>query len=35
MPEIHLEDYLSRKTLILGDVNTGKTTLTKKVLEAL
>ena len=34
-PEIHLEDYLSRKTLILGDVNTGKTTLTKKVLEAL
>jgi hypothetical protein len=35
MPEIHLEDYLSRKTLILGDVNTGKTTLTRKVLEAL
>ena len=35
MPGIHLEDYLSRKTLILGDVNTGKTTLTKKVLEAL
>lgn len=35
MPGIHLEDYLSRKTLILGDVNTGKTTLTGKVLEAL
>ncbi|MCX5823342.1 MAG: hypothetical protein NTY86_07530 [Deltaproteobacteria bacterium] len=35
MPEIHPEDYLSRKTLILGDVNTGKTTLTRKVLEAL
>lgn len=35
MPGIHLEDYLDRKTLILGDVNTGKTTLTKKVLEAL
>jgi len=35
MPGIHLEDYLSRKTLILGDVNTGKTTLTRKVLEAL
>ena len=35
MPGIHLEDYLSRKTLILGDVNTGKTTLTRKVLEVL
>jgi hypothetical protein len=35
MPDIHPEDYLSRKTLILGDVNTGKTTLTRKVLEAL
>ena len=35
MPGIHLEDYLSRKTLILGDVNTGKTTLTRTVLEAL
>ncbi len=35
MPDIHPEDYLSRKTLILGDVNTGKTTLTKKVLQAL
>jgi hypothetical protein len=33
MPEIHLEDYLRRKTLILGDVNTGKTTLTRNVLE--
>jgi hypothetical protein len=35
MPKIHLEDYLGRKTLILGDVNTGKTTLTREVLEAL
>ena len=35
MPEIHVEDYLSRKSLILGDVNTGKTTLTRAVLEAL
>jgi hypothetical protein len=35
MPGIHLEDYLSRKTLILGDVNTGKTILTRTVLEAL
>lgn len=35
VPEIHVEDYLSRKTLILGDVNTGKTTLTRAVLEAL
>lgn len=35
MPEILPEAYLDRKTLILGDVNTGKTTLTGKVLEAL
>ena len=35
VPRIHLEDYLGRKTLILGDVNTGKTTLTRGVLEAL
>ncbi|MFZ4440788.1 MAG: hypothetical protein ACOYOS_20415 [Syntrophales bacterium] len=35
MPGNQLEDHLDRKTLILGDVNTGKTTLTKKVLEAL
>ena len=35
MPGIHLEDYLNRKTLILGDVNTGKTTLTRNVLEEL
>ncbi len=35
MSGIDLEDYLSRKTLILGDINTGKTTLMKKVLEAL
>jgi hypothetical protein len=33
--DIHLADYLNRKTLILGDVNTGKTTLTRAVLEAL
>ena len=35
MPGIHLEDYLNRKTLILGDVNTGKTTLTRNILEEL
>ena len=35
MTEIRPETYLGRKTLILGDVNTGKTTLTRKVLEAL
>jgi hypothetical protein len=35
IPGIHLEDYLGRKTLILGDVNTGKTTLTRGVLDAL
>ena len=35
MAEIRPETYLGRKTLILGDVNTGKTTLTRKVLEAL
>ena len=35
MSGINLEDYPRRKTLILGDVNTGKTTLTKKVLDAL
>lgn len=35
MPGIHLEEYLDRKTLILGDVNTGKTTLTRGILEAL
>jgi hypothetical protein len=33
--DIHLADHLSRKTLILGDVNTGKTTLTRAVLVAL
>jgi hypothetical protein len=33
--DIQLEDYLNRKTLILGDINTGKTTLTRVVLEAL
>jgi GTPase SAR1 family protein len=35
MPESPLEDCLNRKTLILGDVNTGKTTLTREVLEVL
>jgi hypothetical protein len=35
MPGVHLEEYLNRRTLILGDVNTGKTTLTKAVLDAL
>lgn len=35
MPEIHPEEYLDRKTLILGDVNTGKTTLTRGILDAL
>ena len=35
MAKIHLADYLNRKTLILGDINTGKTTLTKAVMEAL
>ena len=35
MAEINIEAYLGRKTLILGDVNTGKTTLAKKILEAL
>jgi len=35
MPELHLDGYIDRKTLILGDVNTGKTTLTRRVLEAL
>jgi|WetSurMetagenome_2_1015567.scaffolds.fasta_scaffold72293_2 hypothetical protein len=28
-----MEDCLGKKTLILGDVNTGKTTLTKRILE--
>jgi len=35
MQEIHIADYLCRKTLILGDVNTGKTTLSQEVLEGL
>ncbi len=35
MPEVRIEDYLGRKILILGDVNTGKTTLARGVLEAL
>lgn len=35
IPEVRPEFYLGRKTLILGDVNTGKTTLTQQILEAL
>lgn len=35
MVEIQPDDYLGRKTLILGEVNTGKTTLTRRILEAL
>jgi hypothetical protein len=35
MPDFRPEAYLGSKTLILGDVNTGKTILTRKVLEAL
>lgn len=35
IPEVRPEVYLGRQTLILGDVNTGKTTLTQRVLEAL
>jgi len=34
MRDLDADDYLYRKTLILGDINTGKTTLTRKVLEA-
>lgn len=34
MRELNPDDYLNCKTLILGDINTGKTTLTRKVLEA-
>ncbi len=34
MTAFNPDDFLHRKTLILGDVNTGKTTLTRKVLEA-
>ena len=32
MPSISYDDIVGRKTLILGDINTGKTTLTKDVL---
>jgi molybdopterin-guanine dinucleotide biosynthesis protein len=35
MESVELDDYLGRRTLILGEVNTGKTTLTRAVLEAL
>lgn len=34
MRKLHGEDWLNRKTLILGDINTGKTTMSRKVLEA-
>ncbi|HOD35504.1 MAG TPA: hypothetical protein PLR20_07490 [Syntrophales bacterium] len=33
--EINTADYLGKRTLILGDVNTGKTTLTQRILDAL
>ncbi|MCE5264141.1 MAG: ATP-binding protein [Deltaproteobacteria bacterium] len=35
MAEIHPDEYLGRRTLILGEVNTGKTTLTRRILAAL
>jgi hypothetical protein len=35
MRDFRAEDYLNRKTLILGEINTGKTTLTKKVLDSM
>lgn len=34
MTAFNPDDFLHRKTLILGDVNTGKTTLARSVLEA-
>jgi len=33
--EISISEFLGKRTLILGDVNTGKTTLTKRILEAM
>lgn len=33
--KINTADYLGRRTLILGDVNTGKTTLTQRILDAM
>jgi hypothetical protein len=33
--KINTADYLGKRTLILGDVNTGKTTLTQKILDAI
>lgn len=34
MRSLNPDDFLNRKTLILGDINTGKTTLARKLLEA-
>lgn len=34
MREFSTEEYLNRKTLILGEINAGKTTLAREVLEA-
>ena len=33
--EINTSEFLGKRTLILGDVNTGKTTLTQRILEAM
>jgi len=33
--EINISEFLGKRTLILGDVNTGKTTLTQRILEAM
>jgi hypothetical protein len=35
MPPVELEEYLSRRTLIVGEVNAGKSRLTQAVLHAL
>ncbi len=32
--ELNISEFLGKRTLILGDVNTGKTTLTQRILEA-
>ncbi len=34
MREFHPEDFLARKTLVLGEINSGKTTFTRSLLEA-